>query len=266
MVWVGRDLKAHVVPNPFPTPSTESSSGHLSRYFRCDKTSLLKYCIILQLFLIKGLCALSKEDAIVELMTGRKSFPTLTACRSTAGYPHWNLGRDWEGAQRSPGGFGTDVMDSQAVKSIRKIPRGVPQTGTSRQVLLSQAPGKEPFSPPVFAWSHSIGAINNTLVSPWTFSKQSSAQSCSNSTKIWKSSKEAPSCAWERLIPGRRRSSSRRTIFDPERELCTPPRASDFGDDLMWAHSPGAAQKFHLPLPRLLIFMVYPAGHWSILM
>lgn len=31
-------------------------------------------------------------------------------------------------------------------------------------------------------------------------------------------------------------------------------------------HGSGAAQKFHLPVPRLLMFLVYPAGHGSVLM
>lgn len=88
--------------------------------------------------------------------------------------------------------------------------------------------------------SYPVWAINNTLVSP--FSKQSSAQSCSNSTKeVWKASEEALSCAWERLSPGRRKSSSRRTKFDPQREWCTCHAGLTsclrLWDDLMWAHT-----------------------------
>lgn len=107
-------------------------------YFRGDKTtSLLKYCITLQLFLIKEFCALSKEHAMVELVPLQEVISNPQSLREHCRlYPHWNLER--EDAPRSPGWSGTNAMDPQAVKSIRKIPCAVPQTGTSSQILSSQ--------------------------------------------------------------------------------------------------------------------------------
>lgn len=137
-----RDLQTHIVPTPFPIPSTERSLGHLSHYSRCDKTSLLKYCIILQLFLIKELCS-QKNMQLLNWWLGN-SFPTLRGCGSTAGYTQPEI---WKGTGKVHKGHQHDLALMPWIHKLSN-PAGKSPVQFHKHVQadkFSQAPRKEPF-------------------------------------------------------------------------------------------------------------------------
>lgn len=99
MVRVGKNLKAYVVQLPLKGPWATCHIILDVRKQLLFRNTVLSY----NYFLLKELCALSEELGIVELMSCREAFPTLTACGSTAGFIHAEIWKGTgEGAQRSP--------------------------------------------------------------------------------------------------------------------------------------------------------------------
>lgn len=152
----------------------------------------------------------------------------------------------------------------------------------TRITLLSHEPGQESsLHPPVIAWNYNIQDAENILYFSYSLLSANAVVLTDAYTeenrRLRSKVRRLQSSAWGQLVCEGGTGSSGGRFFSCSERCCICPSQGTACRPLtsclwLWrwfgvsTSSSWAAQKFHLPVLRLLMFMIYPTGHWFILM